>query len=200
MNNHCARRGRCQGFSLVEVLIAALVFAIGLLSTAWLQVVAKQSNSGAVQRTTATLLAYDMVERMRANPASLSLYKTPEQGLGGAYGAGELSEFGDCATVSCTAELLAAYDLWEWEQALDGAQETVTELEGDRLTGGLVSPTGCVVWTGPEPGAYTVAVAWRGLTEMIDESPVACGKNSGKYGDVDEFRRVLAVETYINNE
>ena len=54
----------------MEVLIALLVLSIGLLGMAALQAVSLKSNHGAYQRTQATFLAYDMMDRMRANRTS----------------------------------------------------------------------------------------------------------------------------------
>lgn len=56
-----------KGFSLMEVLIALLILAVGLLGIAALQSVALKTNHSAYQRTQATFLAYDMIDRMRAN-------------------------------------------------------------------------------------------------------------------------------------
>lgn len=56
-----------SGFSLLEVLIALLVLAVGLLGIAALQGVALKTNHGAYLRSQATFLAYDMMDRMRAN-------------------------------------------------------------------------------------------------------------------------------------
>ncbi len=56
-----------QGFTLLEVLITAVILAIGLLGLAALQTAALRSNDGAYMRSQATILAYDMLDRMRAN-------------------------------------------------------------------------------------------------------------------------------------
>jgi len=55
-----------QGFSLLEVLIAALVLAIGLLGLAALQASGLQSGHASSLHSQATLLAYDIADRMRA--------------------------------------------------------------------------------------------------------------------------------------
>jgi type IV pilus assembly protein PilV len=60
-----ARRSR--GFTLVEALVALLVLSIGLLGIASLQLSSLRWNHGASMRSQATLLAYDMIDRMRAN-------------------------------------------------------------------------------------------------------------------------------------
>lgn len=56
-----------QGASLIEVLVAIVILSIGLLGLAGLQVTSVQSNYSAYYRSQATLLAYDLGDRMRAN-------------------------------------------------------------------------------------------------------------------------------------
>ena len=56
-----------SGFTLLEVLVAILVLAIGLLGLASLQAVGLQFNQSAQFRTQATNLAYEMADRMRSN-------------------------------------------------------------------------------------------------------------------------------------
>ncbi len=57
---------RCRGFSLMEVLVALLVLAIGLLGLAALQTQGLRFNQGAYVRSQATILAYDIMDSMRA--------------------------------------------------------------------------------------------------------------------------------------
>lgn len=59
-----------RGFSLIEVLVAVLVLSIGLLGLAALQATSLKSNDGAYLRTQATILSYDLFDRMRANRAA----------------------------------------------------------------------------------------------------------------------------------
>jgi len=56
-----------RGVSLIEVLITLLVLSVGLIGLAGLQMVSIQANKSAYYRSQATLLAYDMADRMRAN-------------------------------------------------------------------------------------------------------------------------------------
>ena len=57
------------GFTLIEVLIAMLVLAVGLLGLAGFQVFSLRNNQSAYNRSQATQLAYDMADKIRANPA-----------------------------------------------------------------------------------------------------------------------------------
>ena len=58
---------RQKGFTLLEVLVAVLVLAIGLLGLAGLQATSLRVNQSASMRSQATNLAYDMADRIRAN-------------------------------------------------------------------------------------------------------------------------------------
>lgn len=55
------------GATLIEVLIAMVVLAIGPIGLAGLQATSIQSNHSAYYRSQATLLASDLADRMRAN-------------------------------------------------------------------------------------------------------------------------------------
>lgn len=58
---------RHWGFTLVEILVAVVVLAIGLLGLAGLQATSLRFNNSAYHRSQATNLAYDMADRMRVN-------------------------------------------------------------------------------------------------------------------------------------
>lgn len=58
---------RARGASLIEVLVAVVVLSLGLLGLAGLQMTSLRSNHSAYLRSQATLLAYDLTDRMRAD-------------------------------------------------------------------------------------------------------------------------------------
>lgn len=59
---------RQRGVSLIEVLVAVLIFSIGLIGLAGMLVMATRSNQAAYLRTQVTFLAHNMADRMTANP------------------------------------------------------------------------------------------------------------------------------------
>ena len=65
-----------QGISLIEVLVALLLLAIGILGAIVLQTNALRYSVSAADRTQATYIAYDLLDRMRANPEQLPHYAT----------------------------------------------------------------------------------------------------------------------------
>lgn len=190
-----ARRGMQAGFSLLEVLIAVFVLSIGLLGIAGLQHTSKRSNYEAVQRATATMLAEDIIERIRSNAGQMTVYTNNGAGrtlTGTTMGAT------DCAGAACDAATLALYDLYEFEQALIG----VTEVSAANTnTGGLAFPTACIDGPAVVPGEVTVAIAWRGLTRLANPIISTCGDATGLYDDgatANVFRRVLVLTTFID--
>lgn len=60
-----------QGMTLLEVMIALVIFSIGMLGLAALQVTGLRDSGNAERRTQATVLSNDLIERMRANTAGL---------------------------------------------------------------------------------------------------------------------------------
>ncbi len=72
--------GHMSGFSLLEVMVAVAVLSTALLGLAFLQVLGLRSGNSAYHRSQATVLAYDMGERMRASPADAASYVIPLTG------------------------------------------------------------------------------------------------------------------------
>ena len=145
-----------RGFTMVEVLVAVLATAIGALAIAALQLTSKRANFETSQRTTAIGLANDILERMRGNGSQLSVYTNADTGT---TLTGNLSVPNpNCGIAVCTAVQLAAYDLFQWDQALLGVAES-------NNSGGLAAPTGCIT-QGVATNFVTVAIAWRGATAL----------------------------------
>lgn len=190
------RTHRQSGFTLIEAMIAVVIFSVGLLAVASLQVVARKANFEAVQRTAASHLAQGLLERMRANRLALATYVGGGERVLGNNSMGALANTCQDRGSPCLAPALAIADLWDWERLLDGNFEMV----GGAGVGGLAFPTACVRGNGAgATGAYTIAIAWRGATEWQEPPPDNCGSgNAAAYGGSDEFRRVVVVRTFIN--
>lgn len=63
----CPARWHQSGMTLIEVLVALLVLAIGLMGAAALQLNALKYTDSARMTSQASFIAYDMLDRIRAN-------------------------------------------------------------------------------------------------------------------------------------
>lgn len=202
-----AKRRRVAGFSLLEVLVALLVLSFGVLSALGLQAISKRSTQNASQRTLAVHLAEDFFERLRNNftLGGLAIYsaKTLDHEMGG-------GSFGDEPLQSCTPSepcspgQLALHDLWAWERTLDGAGQTIVDIDGEPLAvGGLVDPTACLFTpVAGLDGEYTLVIVWRssepGINPVFADAQIdGCGNADERYGPNNQYRQVAAVSTYI---
>lgn len=93
-----------KGASLLEVLIALFVLAVGLLGVLSLQAESLRFNQQAHSASQALFLANDLVERMRLN--TKGEYATNQ--------ATPLVGVNPCKTNSCDSAALASADLAEW--------------------------------------------------------------------------------------
>jgi type IV pilus assembly protein PilV len=205
------------GFTLVEVLVALVVLAIGLLGVASLQITSKRGNLEAQQRALAVLMAEDLLERMRTNTGALGTYAGAGAGgvldlTGGVPTVADadvpncFKDDSDVGVVNCSITDMATYDISVFERALIGIGE---ELSDGTQVGGLISPTLCITGdTGGTPGLYTVALAWRGPDDLPTPTLSNCGQGNAAYqdGDIDDapgnrsYRRVISVQAYITPE
>ena len=104
------------GFTLIEILIAVVVLAVGLLGLAGLQATSLRNNQSAYNRSQATQLAYDLADRMRANFAGKAAY-TAILPLSSA------TEKTNCLPTTllasgCSYTEMAENDLFEWNLAV----------------------------------------------------------------------------------
>jgi type IV pilus assembly protein PilV len=102
---------RQRGVSLIEVLIAVLIFSIGLIGLASLMMMAARSNHAAYQRTQVTFLADGMADRMRSNPLGLwnGSYNEKKYPVSGST---------DCERAACSPASLATRDKQVWSDLL----------------------------------------------------------------------------------
>lgn len=99
-----------RGIGMMEVLVTILVLAIGLLGLAGLQLASLKQNNQALQRSVATLDAYDLTDRIRANPIGVDF---------GWYNSPTATAVAACGTTSgCTPQQMAQNDFYSWLQQL----------------------------------------------------------------------------------
>lgn len=129
-----------HGFSLLEVLIALLVLAVGILGVAGLQGSSLRNTYSAHLRSQATSIAQDMMERLRANR---SYVFAAEDNYRVALEDAPTGEAANCATASCTDAELAAYDKDQWLEAIQALPDGKGSIDIDTATR---SATILVMW------------------------------------------------------
>jgi type IV pilus assembly protein PilV len=143
-NHVCSsNRQHAEGFSLLEVLIALVILSVGLLGIAAMISTTLKSNDSAYMRTQATTLAYNIIDRMRANLAAT------DNGMYNITMPAFASTAGDptaCTGTSCNSAALAAYDLGQWEydaaKLLPQGRGGITSAN----TGGVTIVTVTLLW------------------------------------------------------
>ncbi|MGY0799085.1 type IV pilus modification protein PilV [Lysobacter sp. A286] len=99
-------KSRMVGVGLIEVLIAVLIMAIGMLGIAALQATALRNSQSSLERSQAVIFSYAILDAMRANLEAVGV---------GAYD----------QAMTCDAPAaggtLASNDLHDWVTALDAS-------------------------------------------------------------------------------
>jgi type IV pilus assembly protein PilV len=146
-----SRSHRTKGFTLIEVLIALFVLAIGLLGMATLMMASMQSSQGASQRSAATVAAYDLAERMRANRTQAAVAASPYAG-NPATAALPLCFTDNTNTTGCSNADNVLLDRAQWtanlRNAIPDAEASVQQIN---------NTTFCVVIFWQEPGVTNTA-------------------------------------------
>lgn len=152
-------RFRQAGISMLETLVTLAVVSTGLLGIAGMQVDALRTNQSADHASLAVQQAYDMVERMRANPVGVAA--NSYDNLDASIPAMAV----DCAAAACTAQQLATYDHNRWNTG-----------NGNSLPNG----SGLVTDTGGN--TFWIAVRWHDKTlnaatgwQAGTDAATACG-------------------------
>jgi type IV pilus assembly protein PilV len=145
MSNHIKSE---SGFTMVEVLVALVVLAIGLLGIAALYLNSLQAGRTAIYRTQAVNLVADLADRIRVNRTATAAY-------GNAFGATP-AEVPACFTLAgCLPADLAASDLSRWTAAL---AQLLPNGQGQVVVIPLVAPG--------EPTSYVITVRWAEVGEV----------------------------------
>ena len=193
LNKNVAKQ---KGMTFIEVLIALFIIVTGILGAVAMQATAKKGSFDAMQRSLASALAQDILERMRSNDAR------PINGVLNTY-EGEYGEVAPgpapapaCNTPGtlCTSAEMVATDLYQWTQLLRGANVT----SAGQNVGGLINAIGCVTELN---NAVTVTVSWQGRTSTKDGAAAAAAgavfaTNPG-CGTASDQRRQVHIQAFI---
>lgn len=142
-----------RGVSLIEVMVAVLVFSVGLLGLSGLLAMAARSNDAAYLRTQVTFLAGGMAERMRAN--LIAVWNGDYDGEAAAGGHASA-----CVATACTPAELARRDKAAWAAQLATAVPDATgDIRCDRPAGAALTPQQ-IAMRPPFGGSCAMTVRW----------------------------------------
>jgi len=165
------------GFTLVEVLVALFVVALGIAGAAALQTLAVRAGRDAAHLSDATRLARSLAERMRANPRALALSDDANPYLTLDVDAGTGARPPDADTpcyagANCDPAALARFDVAEIASVLVGG------FAGGRMRvcrdTGVHDAAGLPQWTcdGASGAPLVVKVGWRLQGETRTGAPL----------------------------
>lgn len=196
------RNRRQHGFTLIEVLIAIVLTAFGLLGVAALMSRMQVAQTEGYYRAQAMSLLWNMRDRLQSGirtdtQANATADANAYTGGGtiltvGTAGTGVTTYTPPCTGSGSTRELC------EWQEALLGAAET----RGSAKVGAMTDARGCIeLINAPDltpgtctPATFRVSVAWQGMTKTAAPPANVCGQNL--YSD-ETFRRVVAQQVTI---
>ena len=158
--------GRDQrGFTLIEILVTLFILAIGLLGLAGLLVEGMRNNQGAYLRTQASILAYDIADRMRANR---------DEAESGSYSGftteGASTNLPACATQAggCSSSQQADLDKAEWARQIQSFGSDMPMLPGG---------VGTIQFDGAT-GTFIVSIQWDEIEREGDAGEQIAGDNA----------------------
>ena len=170
-----------QGFTLLDVLIAAIVLSVSLLGLIVLQGVSKYSSYEARQRTIAMYIATDMQDRLRLNKSAW--FTQQLAGNGATYSAaisGTTLTIPSCAQTSglmanCSQSDLVNLDLFSFQENLRGSS-----VSGSGSV--MISPVGCIQMSriaNQNAANAVIAISWQDREELNgtfqNSANTACG-------------------------
>ena len=135
-----------RGAGLVEVLVALVVIAVGMLGVASLYVTTLQAKTTSQSRMQAVNLATDIAERIRANRSAGSSYALASLTAAATDPNKGCIETASATANECSEEDMAATDLYEW-----------STLVSNTLPGTV---TGRITVSGASPATYTITLGW----------------------------------------
>jgi type IV pilus assembly protein PilV len=171
------------GFTMVEVLVAVLLLAVGLVGALAMQAHAMRTRQESALLTEALQAAATLADRIRANAAQSSAYlgfefdtSAHRAPVGGA----------DCSVAACDSVALAQFDLGAFRQQLQSSLPSARALT---CRDSSSAPGGRLQWTcsGEASAPIVIKIGWRsgsavagGAIEPLVALPVALFNAGGR--------------------
>jgi type IV pilus assembly protein PilV len=183
-----------SGFTFIEIMVCVAILSAGLLGLLGLQAQGLKNNVSANQRTQATLLAYNIIERIRADKAEAS------KGISSLYVTTVVSDStavdSNCQPTgtlgtSCKSANMAINDLVQWNRAV-----TQQYCNGNGTTNIVCngSPLGRVNYTAATstvPAFFTITISWDDNRNGVVDNRDTVDPTKSCYKDKDNAETAL---------
>ena len=179
--------GRSRGFSLIEVMVALIIIAVGMLGIAKMQALALSTTESSGVRSLVAIEAASLASSMHTNrdywvagpPPPVTNVTVTTTGPGTtsvAIDVPALATAQDCAAAACTPLQVAGYDVQQWGAAL--AQVVPAALA--TITCNTAVPSSC-----------TIEITWA---ENVTSTNNAAAATSSAAGVLNSPKYTLYVE------
>jgi type IV pilus assembly protein PilV len=145
------------GFNLIEVMIAVVLISLGLLGMALLQTTALRAGQSSNERTTATMLTYQLLDMVRTNRQQAASYNLIRPADFTAAGDGRTTPMCAANAVPPTPQWQADRDAW-----VCAARRALPEVTGSVTVTAAANAVGGATPTPASSGRITVRLEWDG--------------------------------------
>lgn len=110
-----------SGFTLLEVMVAMVIFSVGMLGLAGIQAISLKNNNTAYMRTIAMQFSYNMADLIRSSTDFDGVVESAfDPVTTGIAGTEPTACIVDNNTTECTTAEMAAFDIYHWKKRLAG--------------------------------------------------------------------------------
>jgi type IV pilus assembly protein PilV len=160
---NCYYQAVAKGFTLIEVLIAMLIFALGMLGTLALVVNGLKITSSSTSRTIASEAAASMAEVVRTNLVAIG---SADAAANQTFAAPAPAITADCMGMAgCDRNAYVNHAVQAWRNSLSnnlpGGSGTVCRDSDPVGNEAKIRPTAATPWECDGAGQYLVKVCWN---------------------------------------
>jgi type IV pilus assembly protein PilV len=146
---------------MMEVLIAVVVLALGVIGAAGLQLTALRSAQQATMQAQAIQLATEMADKMRADVSQMRLAASNNPFLNVDFkNSTTLSAPATlCYAANCTEAQLAAFEIFEWESRI---RDLLPDGRAKICRDNTPYPNRSLDWSCDGAGPVVIKIGWQG--------------------------------------
>lgn len=164
---------RIRGFSLIEVLIAIVIFALGMLGTLAMILNGLKLTTSSTSRTIASEAVAAMAETLRSNPIAAG---SSDPLTNATFAASNPAIDTDCMnSTGCDRNAFVNHSIQSWQDnlavSLPGGTGVVCRDSDPLANEAKIRPTATPPWNCDGTGAYVIKVCWNESRIAASKSP-----------------------------